>query len=571
MSDAQIVLTNGTDASFRTLAECAETVLEEKPYDADASTEQAGAADQLDPDQQTERKKPISFYLGFTCLLIMILIVSLDSTCMAVSISTISEQLEGTTFEAFWASLAYMLADVVTLPLYASASDVLGRKIPLYASFVFAVSGSIVFARAQSMQMVILGRAIQGVGGGGLDALNEILIVDITTLKERPLYLGYMAVPLALGTIAGPLMGSAFTEYVSWRWLGWINLPLLGVDVMLAALCLRLKSIDEPLHSRCARVDWIGFLMFVIGTTAAALPLSWAGSLYAWSSWKTIVPLIAGLCVLVAFGFYEAKPQRPMFPHHIFKSRTVLLTLASAVIHGLIVYPATTYLPLLFQSVKLETPFQSAISMLPACCGVIGFALLSGIAVEATRRYLWQFWASWIVTAVGLGLFSLMDRESSVAETAGLQVLAGVGLGALFTVPSLSIQAAVAVEHQGIAAGILIGFRLFGALIGLSISSTVFSSIFQKSLSQIKDLPDVVAALRDSSKALGFIPRLRDLDLPAEVMTDVTDVYFRAFQAIWYVMAAFACLGLVTSLGIEEKSIESEAVGRQHIQHGQSK
>lgn len=149
---------------------------------------------QQQQQQQRRRKKTLSFYLGFACLLIMVLLVSLDSTCMAVSISTISEELDGTTFEAFWASLAYMLADVVTLPLYASASDVLGRKIPLYTAFIFAVCGSVVFARARSMRMIIVGRLVQGLGGGGLDALNEVLIVDITTLKERPLFLGMLTV-----------------------------------------------------------------------------------------------------------------------------------------------------------------------------------------------------------------------------------------------------------------------------------------------------------------------------------------------------------------------------------------
>lgn len=222
-----------------------------------------------------------------------------------------------------------------------------------------------------------------------------------------------------------------------------------------------------------------------------------------------------------------------------------------------------------FQSVKLQTPFESAISMLPACCGVIGFALLSGIAVEVTRRYTWQFWASWAVTAIGMGLFSLMDRTSSVAETAGLQILAGVGLGALFTVPALSIQAAVAVEDQGIASGILIGFRLFGALIGLSIGSTVFSSVFEMSLSHIQNLPTAAISLKDSKNALGFIPRLRSLDVPSELMDEITMGYSSAFQAIWYVMAGFSCVGFVTSLGIEEKSIETEDVGRQHIQHRQ--
>lgn len=376
-----------------------------------------------------------------------------------------------------------------------------------------------------------------------------------------------MSIPMALGTILGPLMGAAFTEYLNWRWIGWVNLPLLAIDVLLAALFLRLKSIDEPFLARFSRVDWTGSLLFTIGTTATVLPLSWADNLYPWSSWRTLVPLVIGLLTLVVFGFYENKPERPMFPHRIFRSRTSLMTLVTGTLHGLIIYPATTYIPLFFQSVKLQTPLESAISMLPSCCGVVGFSLLSGVVVEINRRYLWQFWVSWAIVAIGMGLFSMMGVQSSIAETAGFQLLASVGLGALFVVPSLSVQADALVQDQGIAAGLLVGFRLFGALVGLAIGSTVFASVFDKSLSHVDSLPEGVAVLRDPSSALGFIPRLRDLSVSSEVLNDIIMGYEKTFQAIWYVMAGFACLGFVTSLIIREQSLETEDVGRQHIQH----
>lgn len=260
--------------------------------------------------------------------------------------------------------------------------------IPLYTSYTLFFIGSIVFATANSMTVLIIGRLVQGLGGGGLDVLNEVIVVDITTLKERPLYTGMLAVPMALGSITGPMIGSAFTEYVSSRWIGWINLPLLGLDVLLAALFLRLKPLDEPLRSRLVRVDWIVGLMFAIGATAFALPLSWAEERYPWGSWRTIVLLIIGILILIALGFYEAKPEAPLFPHRIFKSRSSVMTLFNGVIHRFLIYPATTYVPLFLQAVTLQTPFGSAISMLPSYCGVIGFALLSGVAVEVSRRYL---------------------------------------------------------------------------------------------------------------------------------------------------------------------------------------
>lgn len=473
----------------------------------------------------------------------------------------------GTTFEAFWASLAFTLTVVISLPIYASASDVLGRMIPLYTCYVLFLVGSVVFATANSMAVVIIGRLLQGLGGGGLDVLNEILIVDITTLKERPLYIGLMAVPMALGTITGPIIGAAFSEYVSWRWVGWVNVPLLGVDVVLAALFLRLKALDEPLSRRFARLDWIGSLMFTIGAAAFVLPLSWAGNLYPWSSWRTIMPLVIGLLVLLVFAAYEAKPDAPLFPHRIFKSRTSLMTLLSGTIHGLIIYPATTYLPLFFQAVKLQSPIQSAVSLLPSCCGVVGFALLSGIAVEVSRRYLWQFWASWITIAVGIGIISLFDRDSSVSETAGFQIISGIGLGALWTVPALSMQAgAASVEDQALAVGVLVAFRLFGALIGLAIASTVFASVFEKSIAALQPLPAAAAPLNQASQAIGFIPSLKGLDPQSNVLAGIIQVYRESFQMLWYVMAGFACVGFFSSLLIEEKSIETEETGKQHLQ-----
>jgi MFS family permease len=475
--------------------------------------------------------------------------------------------LGGTTFQAFWASLAFTLAAVISLPTYASASDVLGRAIPLYTSYILFLVGSVVFAIANSMAVVIVGRLLQGLGGGGLDVLNEILIVDITTLKERPLYIGLMAVPMAAGTIAGPIIGAAFSDHASWRWIGWINVPLIGVDIALAAFFLRLRALDEPLLARFARLDWIGSLTFTVGASAFVLPLSWAGNLYSWSMWETIVPLVIGLFVLLGFAFYEARPHTPLFPHRVFKSQTSVMTLLTGTVHGLIIYPAITYLPLFFQAVRLQTPLQSAVSLLPACCGVVGFALLSGVAVELSRRYLWQFWASWITIGIGIGTLSLFDRDSSAAETAGFQIISSIGLGALWTVPVLSMQASAAnVDDQALGVGILVAFRLFGALIGLAIASTAFATVFGRSITALQPLPAAAASLGQTSQAIGLIPGLQDLDIPPNELDRVIEVYVESFQMIWYVMAGFACVGFFSSLFIREKSIEIEETGRQHLE-----
>ena len=159
--------------------------------------------------------------------------------------------------------------------------------------------------------------SLQGLWGGGLDVLREIILADITSLKERPLYLGLYALPMAGGGVCGPIIGAAFSEFVDWRWMGWINLAIVVVGVVLAFFFLHLRPVDASFGSKLRRLDWIGTSLFTTGGTTFALPLSWAGSMYPWSSWRAILPIVFGAIILVAFGVYESKPAEPILPHRI--------------------------------------------------------------------------------------------------------------------------------------------------------------------------------------------------------------------------------------------------------------
>ncbi|KAI1826771.1 MFS general substrate transporter [Xylaria intraflava] len=517
------------------------------------------------------KRKPLRFYLAFLSLVIMVLLVSIDSTGLSVAIPVITRELHGTSLDGFWANLTFLLAVVVTQPLYVSASDVIGRKPLLNAAFLLFAVGSIVFATANSMAVVIVGRLVQGLGGGGLDVLNEVLICDITTLKERPLWIGLLSVPLAIGTILGPILGALFTQYVSWRFIGWINLPLVAIGFGLALYGLRLTPIEGSLLTRMRRLDWVGMLLFTAGCAAFSLPLSWGGALYPWSSFRTILPLVIGFVVLVLFGVYERWPAEPVVPYRLFHSRTSVMTLVGGFIHGLVLYPLLLYLPLFFQAVYLELPLEAAISILPLCAVLIAFTAIAGVAVEHFRNYRWQLWVAWAVTAVGVGLFSLWGNSFSRAETASFQVLAAIGLGIHFVVPAIAMQAsALKAEDQGLAVGTLVSFRLFGALIGLAIASTIFSNTFSSSISSLGPLPDSVAILDNSANAVGFIPNLRDVNIPEALRDSIRMAYNDAMRTLWYFLAAASGLGFFTSLLIKDLSIETEDVGRQHIEHAPS-
>jgi hypothetical protein len=427
--------------------------------------------------------------------------------------------------------------------------------------------GSIVFAVANNMPVLIAGRTLQGLGGAGLDVLSEIILADITSLKERPLYLGLYALPMAGGGVCGPLIGAAFSEFVGWRWIGWINLPILAVGVVLVFFFLNLRLVDASFRSKLRRLDGIGMLLFTTGSTTFALPLSWAGSIYSWSSWRTILPLTIGAIILALFAFYETRPAEPVFLYRILNNRTAVVTLIGSAAHGAILYSMMLYLPLFFQAVLLETPFESGISLLPTSACVVGFSIFGVVTVEMLRRYRWGVILNGLLMTIGVGLWALWQPSSSKALLYGLQIIAAIGVGSLFTM--LTIPMTASVQHandMGVAAGMVVSFRLFGALLGLASCSTVFNNVFQQRVAGIGTLPPSLEPLTDVREAISFIPSLRLIEVQPEMLIQVLDAYRVSMMAVFLTLSGIGAIGFFASLFTKELSLEREDLGRQRFE-----
>lgn len=412
------------------------------------------------------------------------------------------------------------------------------------------------------MITLIIGRLIQGLGGGGLYVLQDIILTDMTNLKERPVYLGLLALAMALGTITGPIFGALFSNF-DWRWIGWINLPIIGVGFIIFVVLLRLRTIPVPLLDRLRRLDILGMALFCLGAAAVAAPLSWAGTLYPWSAWNTIVPLIIGMIVLAAFGFYERRRlSNSLVPFRVFTNKTAIACLFTGFIHGCILYTILLYIPLYFQAVLLEAPLEAAKSTLPICCLVVAFSFVAPVVIGLMRQDRVLIWLGWIIMTLFLGLWCLVDQDTPRAEIYVFQALLGVGIGTVFTASQVPMQASVAhVDDIGLAVGTLIVVRLFGALISLAVGSTVFSSVFQRSIAQLGPLPESVKLLEDSSQAINFIPQLRTVDVQDK--SELIEVYRIAFRAIWIVLTSLSGIGLLASLYIKDFTLEKEDFGRQ--------
>jgi MFS family permease len=416
------------------------------------------------------------------------------------------------------------------------------------------------------MKTITVGRVLQGFGGGGIDVLIQVILADMTTLEERSKYLGLMGISNAVGNILGPSVGALFSTYATWRWIGWINLPILGLAPPLVFFFLKLRPVtmDASLASNIECLDWIGMGLVVSGIAVFALPLSWAGSLFSWAAWETLVPMILGVLVLVAFVFYEAKPAAPIMPHRLFHSITANMTLLGGFIHGAILVSLLQYLPLMYQAVYLEAPIKSAAFLLPTSIISVFTAVTSMMMIPLFRGYTWLLRLLWALLTLGTGILAILNLNSPSLMLCGLPILWGTGV-ALLRLNLLPMQASVKnVDDTGVAIGQFLTIRMFGGLIGLTIASAIFNTVFGKTIaSSSLHLMGPLVPLEDTSKAVAFIKELRSLSISQTTLNEVLRIYLECFRTIIYTMAGLGALGLLTSMILEEIDLKSQDRGNQ--------
>jgi MFS family permease len=245
---------------------------------------------------------------------------------------------------------AYLLPCAAFQPIYASLSDISGRKKVLFASLFLFLIGSIVGGVAQNMTTILAGRVIQGVGGGGLIPVSMIVLTDLVPLRQRPRYAAIIQVSIALGTILGPLIGGLFVEHTGhtgWRWVFYINFPLCTISGVMLFTSLKLQKGTAQLHS----FDFVGAVLFISSLTSFLVAISWGGVQFAWDSYHTLVPLCFGVTGIIATGVWERHgTQHPMLRLSILKNRSSLAVYGATLVQGILARPLFLF-PFLFTSI----------------------------------------------------------------------------------------------------------------------------------------------------------------------------------------------------------------------------
>lgn len=411
-------------------------------------------------------------------------LVAIDATVLATAVPTIVDELGG--FSQFpWLFSVYLLAQAVTVPIYAKLSDLFGRKPIILIGIGLFLLGSILCGFAWSMPALIAFRALQGLGAGAVQPMSITILGDIYSLAERARVQGYVASVWAVSSVVGPGLGGLFAQFDAWRWVFFINIPL-----CLLSGWMLVRHFHEKVERRSHRIDYLGAGLLAVSMTLLILAVLEGGQAWAWNSWQSIGAFGVGGALLVAFVLVERRASEPILPLWVFTRPLLLTTTIVGLGVGALIIGLTSYVP---------TYLEGSLGVMPLIAGLALAALTLGWPMSAAfsgHFYLRIGFRNTalvgaVVTLVGAALLAGFAATPSVALVSIASFIIGLGMGLLASSTLIAAQSSVEWNERGVVTGTNMFARSLGSAVGVAIFGAIANAVFRDAPNPS---PDVIVA-----------------------------------------------------------------------------
>ncbi|CAN5176897.1 MDR family MFS transporter [soil metagenome] len=418
-------------------------------------------------------------------------LVAIDSTILATSVPSIVADIGG--FSQFpWLFSIYLLAQAVSVPVYAKLSDMVGRKPIILTGIGLFLVGSILCGFAWSMPVLIAFRVVQGLGAGAVQPMAVTIAGDIYTVAERAKVQGYIASVWAVSSVIGPTLGGVFSEFVSWRWIFFVNIPLCFI-----AGWMLVKHLHEKIAPHKHTIDYAGAILLTLGLSALILAVLEGGQAWAWNSPVSIGAFALGTLLLVCFVLAERRAAEPVLPLWVFSRRLLLTTTLVSLGVGAIMVGLTSFVP---------TFLEGSIGITPIVSGLAVAALTVGWPISASqsgRLYLRLGFRRTILIGVGIAVIgclamAMTARTPSVFFASASCFVVGLGLGLAATPALIAAQSSVPWNERGVVTGTNLFARSIGSAVGVAIFGAIANGIYATNGAGEKD-PAVVSLASGSA------------------------------------------------------------------------
>ncbi|MDZ3995685.1 MDR family MFS transporter [Pseudomonas sp. Teo4] len=409
-----------------------------------------------------------------TALMLAIFLGALDQTIVAISLPAISAQFNDVELLA-WVISGYMVAMTVAVPIYGKLGDLYGRRRMILTGITLFTLASVACALAQDMQQLVLARVLQGVGAGGMVSVSQAIIGDFVPPRERGRYQGYFSSMYALASVAGPVLGGWLTEYLSWRWVFWINLPL----GLFALWAIRRALGDMPVKRREAQVDYLGAVLLILGLGSLLLGITLVGQGQGWSAPPVLALFASAGLGLVLFITHERRCREPLLPLDLFGNRVAVLCWCVIFFASFQSISLSMLMPLRYQGITGAGADSAALHLLPLAMGLPIGAFTGGRLTSFTGRYKPQILAGALLMPVAIFAMAMTPPQSGLLS--GLfMLLTGVACGLQFPTSLVGTQSAVDIKDIGVATSTTNLFRSLGGAMGVACMSSLLLALLHQ-------------------------------------------------------------------------------------------
>ena len=484
-------------------------------------------------------------WIIFAALIAGMLLSSLDQTIVSTAMPTIVGQLGGVEHQV-WLTTAYLLATTIVMPIYGKFGDVLGRRNLFLIAIALFTIASVGCAFAGDFTQLILFRAIQGLGGGGLMILSQAIIADIVPASERGKYLGPLGAVFGLSAIGGPLLGGFFVDHLTWQWAFYINIP-----VGIAAFAIAWFTLKLPSKKATQPIDILGVVFLSAFTTCLIFFTDFGGDAeHGWTSSTTWAFGGGMLVAAIAFVMVEARAKDPIIPLSLFKNRTFVNATLIGLTLGLGMFSAIGFVPTFLQMSSGTSAAASGLLMLPMMVGLIGTSIISGIAITRTGRYKMFPIAGTVLVALAMILMTSLTADTPIWLICVFLFIFGAGLGLIMQVVVLVAQNSVNPTMVGTATSTNNYFREVGASLGVAVFGAMFTTRLTENLTTV--FVGAGASAGDADSATSSLDPQTLATLPDAVRDGVVTAYADALAPVFWYLVPFIAIAFVLSLFLKQ-------------------
>ncbi|MGO2804974.1 MFS transporter [Glutamicibacter arilaitensis] len=496
---------------------------------------------------------------ALTGILMGMFVSILASTVVSSSLPVIVSDLNGSQTAFTWVVTATLLATTISTPIWGKLADLGNRKLLLQIALGIFVLASAAAGFSQNTSFLIAMRVIQGLAGGGVGALAQIVMADFLSPRERGKYMGLFGAVMAVGTVGGPLIGGFVTDAINWRWNFFIALPFAVAAVILIQRTLHLPAIPK----RKVKIDYWGILLLSAGVSLLLIWMSLGGSQFEWASMTSYLMISGAVVMLALFVVVEAKSSEPLLSLGLFKNRTFTYAVIASLAVGVSMFGTSVFLSQYMIMARGASATMAGLMTSPLMGGLLVISTIGGAMISRTGKWKALVVTGSVLIVIGLFLLGTIHYDTNYALVATYMFILGAGMGLVMQNMVLVVQNSVHVKELGVASSAVNFFRTLGGTAGTAGLGAVLAATVPNMIADRQsDLAAALATIGDQAKELtaalgsGTLPSVATMPEPVRVIFE--SIYGDAVPSLFTLAAPLSLIVVIAVCLIPNQSLKTQ-------------